>query len=447
MRDCCVKLFWGIVLCLMLGATAPAQTQEPTASDGVSRDGVLSATEAGGIPAGTTITMQNWQQYRRYMPEGVQALFEGKYFWKMPADVAIEVGPTVINPLPKNYLAATERYSDQVKLTEQPDGGLTMGGYQGGIPFPNPSEPHKGWKILADVWFRYTPHLVVIKNSGGCASDQGGNINCSTGELNYRQLSYNTDPGVPATIPGTQDKFWTQWFMITEPEQVRYTASLTISYTDMKRPEDVYAFVPSLRRYQPVSALARCSQMQGIDVTPDDYRSGFDASLREMKVEYLGEKKVLALILSAMPGKFPGAYDMPLGWPKPSWGKWQVRDVYVISASKVPAYASGYCYGKRVMYVDKATYNTYWEELYDAKMQPWKFAGFFLHAIEVPEVGPVDSSGSLIYAFWDIQNNHASFITDPVDNQPTTYVNEQVPKEYLDLNRYSTPGGLNLIMR
>ena len=164
-------------------------------------------------------------------------------------------------------------------------------------------------------------------------------------------------------------------------------------------------------------------------------------------MDYLGEKKVLALILPTMPDKFPGAYEMPLGWPKPSWGKWQVRDVYVISASKLPTHSGGYCYGKRVMYVDKATFNTYWEELYDSKMALWKIAGFFLHTIDVPGIGPVDSSGSLIYAFWDIQNNHASFIADPIDSQPTTYINDQVPKEYLDLSRYSTPGGLNLIMR
>ena len=40
-------------------------------------------------------------------------------------------------------------------------------------------------------------------------------------------------------------------------------------------------------------------------------------------------------------------YDMPLGWPEPSWGKWQVRDVDVISAHKLPSHSSGYCYGKR----------------------------------------------------------------------------------------------------
>ena len=222
----------------------------------------------GAFPAGTTITTENWQQYRDFMSEGQQALFTGKYFWKMPPSAQIDVGPTVVNALPKTYMEATEKYAGQVRLTQLPDGGLTMENYQGGIPFPTPSEPHKGWKILADVWFRYIPHLVVLKNAGGCALDQQGNVNCSSGELNYRQLSYNTDPGVPSTIPETQGKYWTQWFMITEPEQVRYTASLTISYTDLTRPEDVYAFLPSLRRYQPVSTLARCSQMQGMDITP-----------------------------------------------------------------------------------------------------------------------------------------------------------------------------------
>src|SRR5205823_3587289 len=111
---------------------------------------------------GTVITIQNWRQYREYMSDGVQALFEGKYFWKMPANVEMNVGSTVIDPLPKNYMAATEKYSGSVAIRELPDGGLTMDGYHGGIPFPKLSEPHQGWKILADMYFRYMPHLTVI---------------------------------------------------------------------------------------------------------------------------------------------------------------------------------------------------------------------------------------------------------------------------------------------
>jgi len=88
----------------------------------------------------------------------------------MPADVQIEIGPTVILPLPRNYLAATERFSPRVRLVELPNGGLTMMNYGGGIPFPNPIEPHKGWKTLANVWYRYIPHLSVDIYGSGCAS-------------------------------------------------------------------------------------------------------------------------------------------------------------------------------------------------------------------------------------------------------------------------------------
>jgi hypothetical protein len=47
------------------------------------------------------------------MPDGMAALFDGKYFWRMPQDVEIDVGPTIIHASPKNYRDATERYSSQ----------------------------------------------------------------------------------------------------------------------------------------------------------------------------------------------------------------------------------------------------------------------------------------------------------------------------------------------
>ena len=58
------------------------------------------------------------------------------------------IGPTIIHPLPPAYVAATEKSAGQVKVVELPNGGLTLAGYNGGEPFPNPAEPHQGWKIL-----------------------------------------------------------------------------------------------------------------------------------------------------------------------------------------------------------------------------------------------------------------------------------------------------------
>jgi hypothetical protein len=39
----------------------------------------VTAASDGSIPPGTTITIQNWQQYKQYMTEGMQTLFAGTY--------------------------------------------------------------------------------------------------------------------------------------------------------------------------------------------------------------------------------------------------------------------------------------------------------------------------------------------------------------------------------
>jgi hypothetical protein len=263
----------------------------------------------------------------------------------------------------------------------------------------------------------------------------------------YRQLSFNTDPGVPASFPGAEDKFFTQFEMVKEPEQERYTAVLVISHTDLTRPEDVYVYIPALRRYQPLSSSARCSPDLGTDETPDDRRYGFDSNLTQLKVKFNAAKKILGLLNYTMPtGRFPEHYDMPLGWPKPSWGKWQLRDVDEISVSKLSSRSSGYCFAKRVIYVDAATYAPLWEDLYDDKMQPKRSIALFLRTLDIPGIGPQDSSNSMIYGIWDVQTNHATIFAEPADDRPF-YVNDQAPKDFTDLDRFTTPGGLNQIMR
>jgi len=52
----------------------------------------------------------------------------------------------------------------------------------------------------------------------------------------------------------------------------------------------------------------------------------------------------------------------------------------------------------------------------------------------------------MVSAFWDIQNSHSTFVSQPVDGQPF-FVNGQAPAEYNDVQRYTTPSGLDLIMR
>src|ERR1700687_2883847 len=73
------------------------------------------------IPIGTKITMRNWQQYRQFMPDGMIGLFEGKYFWKMPADVEMDIGPTRAFAPPPGFVLATEKYGGQTRAVVLPD--------------------------------------------------------------------------------------------------------------------------------------------------------------------------------------------------------------------------------------------------------------------------------------------------------------------------------------
>ena len=61
-------------------------------------------------------------------------------------------------------------------------------------------------------------------------------------------------------------------------------------------------------------------------------------------------------------------------------------------------------------------------------------------------MGPVDTAALDVEVWWDIQRNHTTFVSEPAQGR-AHYINRQAPKEYQDDARYTTPAGLNLIMR
>jgi hypothetical protein len=127
-------------------------------------------------------------------------------------------------------------------------------------------------------------------------------------------------------------------------------------------------------------------------------------------------------------------------------GNWQVRDVDVLGIKKIPSKAAGYCYGERVMYADSHFSYPLWEEMADARMQPRKILGIFPLGVNVPGAGIVDTAAMDVEVFWDLQHKHASFASEPTIGR-VAYVNEEAPAKYDDDARYSSPAGLNLIMR
>ena len=416
----------------------------------------LDATKSQGtIAPGTKISMANWQQYKQFMPVGMIALFEGKYYWKMPADVEMDVVPTVNHPLPKAFVEASEKYGSQTRVVRLPDGRMNIENFITGWPFPHPSEPDMGYKILMDIWFYPGPYVAVVSPDGGdasfCTIDRFDNQACSKSSAVYRQLAFNWTPGVPKIDPRANGAWFTQFLMLDKPEQSKYTASLTIFWQDLPKDEDDYVFVPALRRSLRLSASSRCAPIFGSDMVKDDSRVGYDGGTAVFNADFLGTRKILANSdLTRMTGKFPAEYDMPLGWAKPSWGGWQVRPSHVLDVRRIPGLRSGYCYGSKIMYVDAQFLQQMFEEIYDANLKLWKI----LAIQRTPDVlfqgeGLTPLGGGVSEQFWDVQNDHAShiFTANPDGMTDGLRLNSRVPARYDDIHKYSTPGGLMSIMR
>jgi hypothetical protein len=430
------------------GAGAQERAEPPTAA---MENWVAATAHQATLAPGTRITMRNWQQYQQYMPLGMIELFKGSHYWKMPPEVEIDVGPTVSYPLPRSYVDFTEKHAAAVRVVHLADGNNDIANYTGGEPFPNAEEPDKGYKLLADLWFAYAPYLAV----GGadnplhtCTEDRFGSIFCQTVEYVYRQVAYNTDPRVPAEDPRAAGLWFTEWLMVQAPEQSKYTAQLTLFPKDNQRNQELYVFLPSLRRSIRLSVAARCSPVLGTDYIQDDYKSvGFNGGIAMFDARFSGRRKILALFgdFKPMGGDFPNHYYMPLGWPKPSWGQWQLRDVDVIDVRRVPNKQAGYCVGSRIIYEDAQNHYALWEDSFDINLKLWKTAWVAQREVKDPEIGFVP--GPVTSTVWDVQNDHMTNVSTQDKFGHDLLPNRAAPAKYQDFDKYSTPSGLAQIMR
>ncbi len=402
------------------------------------------------IPPGTVITEANWQQYKGFMTPSMQAMWAGTYDWKFGPNYQMVVGETMHYDSPPQFKKYTEQYSGQVQIETLPDGRHILKNYVAGLPFPNPQEPMKGWKILANDWFAYVPAVICNDSSGQVFRDRMGNVSSNEIIVSLHIYDHVGDPGVPITDPHNPGVYYTEYFELTKPEQARYTAILTMYYTDQTKNEDTFLFVPALRRTLRLSSAARCSPVFGSDATNDDTRHGaFNGNITKFDATWLGDAKVIAqpdpdVIKSGDMNQF----IPPLYFPKPDIGKWEVRDVDVIDARHVPSLRAGYCYGKRVLYCDKESHNAKWAELYDENMKLWK--------IFYDPQGLVKTSEGSYWtnAAWgniiDVQNVHETFVHLSGPSGPFRANADCTNVSGLNLTdsgRYGSVRGLSEIMR
>jgi Protein of unknown function (DUF1329) len=161
------------------------------------------------LPVGTAITTENWKQYQDYMPVGLRMLFRGDHFFKILPGQQMIIAPTIPVPLPKLFQAATERYAGSASIVPAPEigpGAVTIKGYQGGVPFPDPKEPDRAMKIEYNSWFSYEPATVHL-NGDVFLVDKFHDRSPLIVDAVVGRASFIADPGLPETNPQLADVY------------------------------------------------------------------------------------------------------------------------------------------------------------------------------------------------------------------------------------------------
>jgi Protein of unknown function (DUF1329) len=418
--------------------------------DGARYKAEVDASSSQTIAPGTQITTDNWKQYQNFLPVGIQALYSGQYGFKIGdgSEYAINVGPTVDTPLPKEVQVNAEKYGHQAQLVKLPSGGYGVQGYVAGIPFANPTEPDLGAKIMFDLWYDFWP-FVVSYHSHFFIEDRYGNITPEESIATTWQLMHLSDSPYPINLSYAEGFYHSTRDLLLIPEQSKYTTALDMQRDDPSAVQETYVFLPSLRRPLRLSSSARCSPILGTDWAQDDNSGGIAFQLGLFRSNYLGDKKVLAIVHADIEAG-TGSRDnldkvlqtrIPVpGWPKAAMGKWELRDTYIIDVTPIDP---NYCYAHKVFYVDKQSWATLYYETYDKAGKLWKVNKNSLGMIKLNTGERVTVPAATEDAIWDLQNTHASVST--IGTFPE--VDKDASTELQDAQTYAFPGGLSRIMR
>jgi len=192
------------------------------------------------------------------------------------------------------------------------------------------------------------------------------------GGFHYYQLRPTGRVAVPP-IPAFKGLERFEQFRIivrTLPRDQAGTAVLWKRYYDPDKWDDQWIYLPSLRRIRRFPTTQRCATRAPTDYNSDDPYT-FDGKVPLFNWRLIGEQKYLVVMhQTKCPFERPG-HGLP---PYPANETWEVREAWVLEQTPNPKRNPGYCYSRRIVYVDKECFEMPYAIAYDVKGVRWKEA-------------------------------------------------------------------------
>ena len=355
----------------------------------------LMAAEADLKP-GDTVGPHNWEKVTGMVGENLLNRIKQGYTFKIK-------GPKNIKP-PKEYLDATEKYSGRVRLGK--DGELFN--YVGGLPFPNfdASDAQSGLKLAWNFYWRWVGD--DVREGGGTttgkiirdAIEKDGSERRADVIHHYMRTRGRVTLDPKPNLPGYEHIDWMQIRADEYPRDTAGTTTLEIRYAERNREDDLYIYVPSIRRIRRSPPIQRCATLAPSEFNFDDIRS-FSAKLTDFNYRFLGERKMLTNFSQAQ-----APFDRRRGDYLPSQEDWEIQPAYILEITpKDP----NYCYPKKILYIDKNYFEALWTMVWDGRGNYWKEQFASRTPVKLADGQHILSIGTVVIK--NVQNGRSTLVT------------------------------------
>jgi hypothetical protein len=329
------------------------------------------------------ITAANMAQYEDKLAEGVKALLR-----KYPNSFKLQVYPThrsaaapqwVYDNIAKNAVRATTS-----------NGGLTVEGAYGGIPFPIPRDGFEAMWNHQLSWKGTT----IDTSSGAWVKPASGPAVLSAQVNSYDQYPYYFPDG---SVEGFQGLYNTQVNGLTAPSYQRGSAVLYhIPLDQFGRSQDSWQYLPGQRRVRKVPNLTYDTPnffLSGV-ANFDEFKTFF-GPMDRYQMKLIGKKEMYVPYNTNR--WWQGAVDKKLAdhHPNPDFLRFELHRVWVVEATLAPGKRN--VIAKRRFYLDEDTWQGLVADGWDANGQLWKL-GMALPMV-IPELPGVTTWTTLHFDF------------------------------------------------
>jgi hypothetical protein len=297
----------------------------------------MSRVSSAEVKPGDFINQDNATKVKDFLSPGV--------YYKVVNGMSMKIVPTERVDWPPPYKDATEKYSGQVRLS---DDHRSLVGYVAGQPFPliDPNDPYAGTKIVWNLVYKpfYSDDYDLRFYDGDTEYTAKGP---QKGQIAYFQIGHYMgydlvgrtevepmpiDPDFRIT-----SRLWIfGLYPVLAPMEIRGAGFIRWRYAAPNRADDTWSIGAGSRRVrrldESILSSSAASGTAAFSWDPDHY-SGFNAKTEEYEYKMLGEKNMLATVHAEHSPEVRCATD---GGASVCPEAWEMRHMYIVEATPRP---------------------------------------------------------------------------------------------------------------